>query len=65
MLTKREIEVLQLIGQELTTEQIATRLQVSIPTIETHRRNLLQKMGAKSVVGLIKEAIRQEIITNP
>ena len=54
MLTKREIEVLQLISQELTTEQIANLLKVSIPTIETHRHNLLQKMGAKSVVGLIK-----------
>lgn len=65
MLTKREIEVLQLISQELTTEQIANQLKVSIPTIETHRHNLLQKMGAKSVVGLIKEAIRQGLIENP
>jgi DNA-binding CsgD family transcriptional regulator len=62
MLTKREIEVLQLIGQELTTEQIAARLQVSIPTIETHRHNLLQKLGAKSVVGLIKMAIKRGLI---
>lgn len=62
MLTKREMEVLQLIGQELTTEQIATRLQVSIPTIETHRHNLLQKLGAKSVVGMIKIAFKQGLI---
>ena len=62
MLTKREMEVLQLISQELTTEQIAARLQVSVPTIETHRHNLLQKMGAKSAVGLIKIAIKQGLI---
>ncbi len=62
MLTKREMEVLQLISQELTTEQIATRLQVSVPTIETHRHNLLQKLGAKSVVGMIKEAYKQGLI---
>ena len=62
MLTKREMEVLQLIGQELTTEQIAARLQVSIPTTETHRHNLLQKMGAKSVVGLIKIAFKKGLI---
>ncbi len=62
MLTKREMEVLQLISQELTTEQIATRLQVSIATIETHRHNLLQKLGVKSVVGLIKIAFKQGLI---
>jgi len=62
MLTKREMEVLQLIGQELTTEQIATKLQVSISTIETHRHNLLQKLGAKSVVGMIKIAIKQGLM---
>lgn len=62
MLTKREMEVLQLISQELTTEQIATRLQVSISTIETHRHNLLQKLGAKSVVGMIKIAFKQGLI---
>ena len=62
MLTKREIEVLQLISQELTTEQIANRLQVSISTIETHRHNLLQKLGARSVVGMIKEAYKQGLI---
>lgn len=65
MLTKREIEVLQLISQELTTEQIASQLQVSVPTIETHRHNLFQKLRVKSVVGLIKEAIRQGLIENP
>jgi DNA-binding CsgD family transcriptional regulator len=62
MLTKREIEILRLISQELTTEQIANQLQVSISTIETHRHNLLQKMGAKSVVGLIKIAFKQGLI---
>ena len=61
-LTKREQEVLELIANELTTEQIAQNLNVSIPTIESHRHNLLQKMGAKSVVGLIKEAIKQGLI---
>lgn len=50
-LTKREQEVLELIANELTTEQIAQNLNVSVPTIESHRHNLLQKMGAKSVVG--------------
>lgn len=61
-LTRREMEVLQLIGKELTTEQIATYLHVSVPTIETHRRNLFRKVGVQSVIGLIKEAIRNNWI---
>lgn len=56
------MEVLQLIGQELTTEQIASRLQVSVATIETHHHNMLQKLGAKSVVGMIKIAFKQGLI---
>lgn len=61
-LTRREMEVLQLISKELTTEQIANYLHVSVPTIETHRRNLFRKVGVQSVIGLIKEAIRQNWI---
>jgi LuxR family transcriptional regulator, transcriptional regulator of spore coat protein len=61
-LTKREQEVLGLIATELTTEQIAHQLGVSVSTIETHRQNLFKKLGAKSVVGLIKEAIKQGLI---
>ena len=58
-LTNREIEVLQLISKELTTKQIAEVLGVAIPTIETHRRNLLRKTHSQSVVGLVKEAIKK------
>lgn len=61
-LTRREMEVLQLISKELTTEQIANYLHVSVPTIETHRRNLFRKVGVQSVIGLVKEAIRQNWI---
>ena len=66
-LTPREMEVLQLIGRELTTEQIADCLHVSVPTIETHRRNLFRKVGVQSAIGLIKEAIRNQwiMIDNP
>ncbi|UFH53218.1 response regulator transcription factor [Spirosoma sp. KNUC1025] len=61
-LTNRETEVLWLIAAELTTGQIASRLGISIPTVETHRRHLLRKAGVRSVVGLVKEAIRQGLI---
>lgn len=58
-LTKRESEVLQLISNEFTTKEIAEKLGVSISTIETHRRNLLRKTNSQSVVGLVKEAVKQ------
>ncbi len=56
--THRQKEILQLIIDELTTGQIAEQLGLSVPTIETHRRNLFKKMGVKSVAGLVREAIK-------
>ena len=59
-ITNREMEVLQLIVKELTTEEIAVNLKVSVATIESHRRNMFKKVGVQSVVGLVKEAIRHK-----
>lgn len=47
-LTKRETEILKLIKQEYTTEQIATALNLSFYTVETHRKNVNQKMKFKT-----------------
>ncbi|WP_232541162.1 response regulator [Spirosoma endbachense] len=58
ILTDREIEVLTLIADERSTQQIADRLFISVPTVETHRRHLMQKLGAKSVVGMVKFAMK-------
>lgn len=55
-LTKRELEILVLIAQELTTKDISIQLKVSASTVESHRRNLLRKAAVKNSVGLIKEA---------
>lgn len=63
MLSNREKEVLRLIGDELTSKEIAFKLGVSISTIETHRKNLFKKLNTKSVVGLIKEAINAGLIS--
>jgi DNA-binding CsgD family transcriptional regulator len=62
MLSKREMEVLMLISEEMTSKEIASKLGLSESTIETHRKNLLLKLNAKSVVGLIKAAIKNGII---
>ena len=61
-LTKREHEILELIASELTTEQIAQNLNISIPTVESHRRNMFRKLGVQSVVGLMKEALKNNWI---
>lgn len=61
-LTKREQQILELIANELTTEQIAQNLHISIPTVESHRRNMFRKLGVQSVVGLVKEALKNNWI---
>jgi LuxR family transcriptional regulator, transcriptional regulator of spore coat protein len=63
-LTKRELEILTLIAQELTSGQIAKYLNISIPTVESHRRNMFRKLEVSSVVGLVIEAMKQGWIKN-
>ncbi len=58
-LTPREKELLQLLAEGKTAKQIATALGISIKTVETHRRNITQKLGTGSVADLIKYAIRE------
>ncbi|MDM9631103.1 response regulator [Robiginitalea aurantiaca] len=57
MITKREIEVLKLIAEEYTTQEIADQLFVSTNTVATHKRNLFVKMDVKNSVGMIKKAV--------
>jgi len=61
-LTDREIEVLRLITQEHNTPEIADKLNVSVSTIETHRKSLLKKLKVKNAVGLAMYAIKYKII---
>lgn len=60
-LTGREREVLQLIAEGKATKEAAVHLNVSVKTIETHRRNLMEKLGIDSVAELTKYAIREGI----
>lgn len=62
-LSGREIEIIGLIAQEYSNEEIAEKLFISKRTVETHRKNINQKTNIKTVVGLIKFAIRNELIT--
>src|SRR5207248_529645 len=63
-LSAREREVLQLLSEGKATKEVARRLNVSIKTVETHRRNLMEKLNMHSVAELTKYAIR-EGITSP
>lgn len=56
-LTKREIDILRLVCQELNSQEIADKLFISKHTAETHRRNLLSKIDCKNSVGLVKFAM--------
>lgn len=59
VLTSREREVLQLIAEGLTAKEIAAHVFLSIKTIETHRRNIMQKLNMRSTADLTKYAIRE------
>jgi len=61
-LTKRELEILQLITQEYTGTEIAEHLFISKNTVETHRKNMVQKLGVKNIVGLVKYAIKHGLV---
>ncbi|TDB68831.1 response regulator [Arundinibacter roseus] len=61
-LTRREVEIVRLIAQELSTTEIAERLFISVGTVETHRHNIMRKLGAKNVIGIIKYAIRYKML---
>jgi DNA-binding NarL/FixJ family response regulator len=58
-LTAREREVLQLMAEGFATKEIATRLHVSVKTVETHRRQLMEKLQLYSVAEVTKYAIRE------
>lgn len=61
-LTSRESEILQLIAKEYSNSQIAEKLFISERTVETHRKNIFIKTGTKTVVGLIKYAIENDLL---
>jgi DNA-binding NarL/FixJ family response regulator len=60
-LTKRELEVLKLVGQALTNKEIAGELYISDQTVSVHRKNIMRKMGASSSAGLIKIAYENNL----
>jgi len=64
-LTPREIEVLELIAREFSNQEIADRLFISIRTVDTHRRNMLEKLGVRNTAGLVRYAIKNGLLKEP
>ena len=62
-LTHRELEVIRLIEQEYSNKQIAERLFISERTVETHRKNIFRKTKTNSVIGLIKYAYVNKLVS--
>lgn len=61
-ITKREKEILQLVCQQYTAEEIGEKLFISVRTVNGHRNNLLQKTGSKNVTGLVMYAVKNNIV---
>lgn len=62
LLSRREKEVLQLITQEFTNQEIADKLFISLHTVDNHRSSLLQKLDVKNTAGLVKKAIEHGLV---
>ncbi|MEQ9286056.1 MAG: response regulator transcription factor [Cyclobacteriaceae bacterium] len=60
-LTKRELEVLHLIIQEYSNEEIAEKLFISKRTVDAHKQNILGKTGAKNIVGLVMHSLERNL----
>ena len=62
ILSRRELEVLKLICREFSNAEIADQLFLSVSTIETHRKNLIAKLGVNNTVGLVRFALKHKLI---
>lgn len=60
-LTPREREIVQLLAEGLSNKEVATRLDISIKTVETHRATVMRKLDAHSVVDLVRYALRNKL----
>jgi DNA-binding NarL/FixJ family response regulator len=62
LITRREKEILKLLAQKNSSQQIANKLYLSLKTVENHENNLLHKLKAKSTSGLVKLAINEGLL---
>lgn len=61
-LTERELEIMNLICEEYSSQEIADKLFISFHTVESHRANLMNKAGVKNTAGLVRWAVENDLI---
>jgi DNA-binding NarL/FixJ family response regulator len=62
VLTPREVEVLTLVAEGHTNQEIADRLTLSIKTVQAHRANVMEKLGLRDITHLVRFALRHGLI---
>lgn len=63
LLSSREREVLQLLAEGLRTKEISQKLGLSVKTVETHRKKIMEKIGIQSVAGLTRYAVKEGLVS--
>ena len=63
ILSSREREVLQLLAEGLRTKEISHKLNLSVKTVETHRKKIMEKIGIQSIAGLTRYAVKEGLIS--
>ena len=61
-LTNRELEVIKLIAADFSSQEIADKLFISIRTVETHRKHIMEKLHTKSIIALVHYAIQNRLV---
>lgn len=62
-LSEREIEIIDLLAKGFITKEIAEKLHISIPTVESHKENIKQKLDCKTIIGVIVFALKNGLIS--
>ncbi|HAP64910.1 MAG TPA: DNA-binding response regulator [Cytophagales bacterium] len=61
-LSKREKEIIKLVSQDLSSQEIGEQLNISTRTVETHRRNIISKLGVRSTAGIVRFAMENGLL---
>ena len=64
MLSGREIEVVQLVAEGFSSKEIASRLSLSVRTVEKHRANIMEKIGVREVASLVRWCVQSGLVKN-
>lgn len=62
-ISDREIEIIQLIAEGYTNQQIAEKLFLSAHTVNTHRKNIMSKLGVKNTAGIVMYAVKSDLVS--